>query len=108
MSFLTSLFAHTETPTLITSPLDMVTRTASLASNPDEIDPLLDDVRAITARLDAGQMPTSTDAHTLFTVYLKLESYLTNHETLRIFTPQQLRARLSPELQQQITAFEAH
>lgn len=108
MSFLSALFSPAKPSTLISNSLDLVTRTAGLASRPDEIDPLLDKVRSITARLGPDQTPSAKDTQALFAVYLQLEDYLGTRETIRSFTKQQLRARLSKELQQQLTDFETH
>lgn len=82
--------------------VDMITSTAGLASNSQAIDPLLDDMRAITAKLKPGEQPSSTDAQSIVSVYLKLEKYLTKNEPLRTFTQQELRARLDPKLQKLI------
>lgn len=82
-----------------TTVIDMVVYTAGLVSNSREIDPLLDDVRTVTAKLDPGENPSPNDTKRLVSVYLKLEQYLIEKEAIRAFTQQELRRHLSPELQ---------
>lgn len=89
----------------IDTALDMVTYAASLASNPDAIDPLLDRVRVISASLSPGQVPSTRDTEVLFDVYLHIESYLTTKEVLRTFTTQNLRVQFTPELRQRLEAY---
>lgn len=107
MSLLRSLFsAQRETKTIETT-LDMVTYAAGLASNPADIDPLLDRVRSITARLGPGQSPSAEDDQSLVDVYLQVEQYLTLKEPIRAFSKVGLRARLAPELRHRIEEHEA-
>ncbi len=107
MSLFGSLFGAKEHTSSIGSVLDLVTYAASLASNQDEIDPVLDKVRAISSRLGPGQMPAPTDEEVLLDVYMRIEDYLTTREPIRTFTKNELRVRLSPELLQRLTAYEA-
>lgn len=86
--------------------IDMVTSTASLASNSADIDPLLDSVRTITSQLKPGQDPSARDSQSLISTYLKLEQYLLSREPIRVYTKQELRARLNPSLQKMIIAEE--
>lgn len=88
------------------TPIDLVTYAASLASNSQEIDPLLDDVRAITAKLQPGESPSKRDGETLFQTYLKIEQYLVTKETVRNYTRNELREHLDPTLQEQLFAHE--
>lgn len=64
---------------------------ARLASKPQEIDSMLDTLRVITA--EHGENPTlsPTEQKHLRTLYLNLETYLLERETLRRFTKQELR-----------------
>lgn len=82
--------------------LDMVLSTAALASNPQDIDPLLDKVRTITARVDQDQTLSPSDEQTLIEVYLELETYLTTKEPLKKFTTAMLRSRLTPALRDRL------
>lgn len=86
--------------------IDLVTYAASLASNSQEIDPLLDDVRAITAKLQPGESPTEHDGKTLFQTYLKIEQYLVTKETVRNYTRNELREHIDPTLQKQLFTYE--
>lgn len=84
----------------VNSVIDMVTSTAGLVSNTNEIDPLLDKVRIITVKLKPGETPLRKDTDELIDVYLEIEYHLTTKEAIRTFTIQELRARLSPSLKQ--------
>lgn len=86
--------------------IDMVIYAAGLVSNSQEIDPLLDDVRAVTAKLKPGASPSPSDTKQLVGVYLKLEQYLMNKEAIRTFTQHELRQHLTPELQKLVHASE--
>ena len=109
MSFLKNFFGSGQGTSLAKSKniLDLVTSTASLASNPTQIDPVLDSVRTISSRLTPGAPLSASDEETLFGVYLRLEKYLTNDEPIRTFTKDELRARLSPELLDRLAVYES-
>jgi hypothetical protein len=71
--------------------IDVITTVAALASNPSAIDPLLDEVRAITSQLGPQQTLSEAQQAKLADVYLKLESFLVNKEPVRQFREQDLR-----------------
>lgn len=108
MSLFSSLFNPTDSSAtkIITSPLDLVTNTASLASNLTDIDPLLDPVRKITATYSPEEALSLTDNEELFNVYLALEQYLTTNDPIRTFTKKELRSRLNPDLASKLAEYE--
>lgn len=109
MSLFGSLFGTTQkTSEDVKTVLDMVTYVAGLASNRQMVDPLLDPVRSITANLTPGQMPSPDDTKTLLGIYLKIEAYLITKEPIRAFTKEELRNHLTPQLRDQITAYETN
>lgn len=108
MSLLSSFFGTKPTSTGGGNALDLVTYTAGLASNPDDINPLLDKVRMVSARLKPGQAPSSTDEKELLVVYLQLENYLTTREPLRSFTKEELRKHLNGPLLTQLATYETN
>lgn len=71
--------------------IDVVTYLAAQASNPREIDPILDNVRDITSRYDPARPLTDEQQTVLAQVYLQLEQYLIQQEALRSFTKEGLR-----------------
>lgn len=77
--------------------LDAVMFTAGLVSKSGEIDKHLDRVRAITAQRSADQL-TKADIATLNEVYNYLEDYLVKKESLRAFTQESLRKKVSDYL----------
>ena len=103
MSFLGSIFGtKQQTNVPMNHILDVVTYVASLASNPDDIDPMLDKMRAITASLGPNQELSKADEQTLLQVYRQIEEYLVTKEPIRTFTKEELRTRIAPELRAQI------
>lgn len=85
--------------------IDMVTYAAGLVSNSSAIDPLLDDVRAITVRLRPDESLSGSDKQTLIKVYLKIEHYLVTQEPIRTYTPAELRSQLDPSLEKLVNAY---
>lgn len=89
---------HTDSPAKLhrkVTVLDVVLHTATLASNPREIDPILDKVRAITASFSRGHNLSRVDETALVDVYRKLERYLVSKESVRHYTPEGIRNILS-------------
>lgn len=87
--------------------IDTVTYAAGLASNSQDIDPLLDKLRAITAKLTPGEQPSDAETKSLVDVYLKLEQYLLTREAIRNYTRKEIRSQLDPSLQKQIIMYES-
>ena len=108
MSFLKSFFGSSQQISLTDAKtvLDLVTSTAALASNPAQIDPILDNLRAITSQVTPGQAVSDSNEPKIISIYLQLEKYLTAQEPIRSFTKEELRSRLAPELLQRVTAYE--
>ena len=78
------------------SAIDLLTYMASYASSPQDIDVILDEMRAVTAAKSKDNAAySSRDIHKLINVYRGLENYLITKEPLRIFTKDSLRAMLS-------------
>lgn len=73
------------------SPIDVVVYMTSLATNRTAINPLLDSVSMVTAKIAPGQKPSPDDEERLADIYLGLERYLTQAEPLRNFTKEELR-----------------
>jgi hypothetical protein len=84
-------------PTVLTpsQELEVIVYVANLASNPSDIDPILDEVRFITSRLQPGQAPSLEDQKVLDSVYTKLEDYLLHQDPLRVFTVDELHERIA-------------
>ena len=76
---------------------DSITTLATCASNPQDIDKLLDQMRVITANLSPGAPLHDADKQKLITTYMQLEAYLTSgKDPARVYTLNQLRERLNP------------
>ena len=78
--------------------LDAVTFIATLVSKPSDIDQQLDRVRSITAQRSAHEL-TQEDEAVLGEVYVYVEDYLVNKESLRSFTRESIREKLGNQLQ---------
>jgi hypothetical protein len=76
--------------------LDSITGIASLASRPEDIDPILDEMRKITASLEPGTSLRPDDKKALVNVYTQVEQYLIRNDPLRNFTIEELRQHSQP------------
>lgn len=85
------------------SHVDTIIYTAQLVSDPKAIEPILDNVRIITAKNNTNL--NTQDTQTLLEVYLKLENYLIEKEPLRHFTADSLRERLPSDFQEAVMRF---
>jgi|GEM_PF-4809284 len=81
----------------LTTSVDIISYVASLASKPQEIDPLLDDLRTITSKTSSGSL-TSTDQSKLRQVYLRVEDYLAKRDPFRTYEPDMLRELITRKL----------
>ncbi|HSE61377.1 MAG TPA: hypothetical protein VLA88_03715 [Candidatus Saccharimonadales bacterium] len=98
MSWLSSFFGTSETRPS-TSPegataVDVITYLASLASNPREIDPILDRLREVTVRQGKNTTLTEADQAALAEVFQQLLRYLVEREPLRAFTREEILAKV--------------
>jgi MFS family permease len=89
---------HTKKGATTVTSIDIVTCVAQLASNPLKIDPLLDKVRIITATSDHPDKLTASQEAELLAVYKSLEDYLVHQESVRKFTPEEVRQLVSKQL----------
>lgn len=85
-------------PAKLVSSLDVVVCAAQLASNIENIDPLLDRVRILTATADADHGLTDAQEAELLAIYKSLEEYLVHKEPVLQFTPQEVRQRVVKQL----------
>ncbi|HET8670525.1 MAG TPA: hypothetical protein VFM05_07850 [Candidatus Saccharimonadales bacterium] len=74
--------------------IDVITYSASLASDPRAIDQHLDSLRAITSRTAGHAALDGRDMQVLQATYNDIETYLVEHEPLRAFTRESLREQL--------------
>lgn len=77
-----------------TSVLDVDMYLASLASNPREIEPILDAVRVVTAQATVKEISSTKDIQKLQDVQTQLEAYLVTKERARAFTREELWQRI--------------
>lgn len=83
------------------SSIDIVTYATGLVSDPRNIDTILDRLRVITSQVTTGtsriQLPASSQEE-LKQIYLAIERYLLEKETIRAFTKDSLRQRIANDL----------
>lgn len=72
--------------------IDRIAYLASLVSEPQTVDTILDKLRIITSRTS---QPTAQDKQTLKSIQTELEDYLINKERLRTFTKASLDANMA-------------
>lgn len=77
------------------SSVDIVIFAANFASQPRDIDQLLDTVRVMTSRMREGTQLTPEDEGKLRETYLAIENYLLTREQARTFTKQSLRQTIA-------------
>lgn len=77
--------------------IDIVVYAGQLASNPQAVEGILDDLRVVTAIHQPSQL-TAEDHARLKQVYLNLETYLITKEPIRKFTQQSLRSEIAAQL----------
>jgi hypothetical protein len=80
--------------------IDSIITVAGLVSRPEEVEPILDDLRLITATKQSDHSLTNTEKQTLLTVYNRLEAYLTEKDPLRTVTRDELLSRVTPPFRQ--------
>ncbi|HEU4965931.1 MAG TPA: hypothetical protein VFT53_00430 [Candidatus Saccharimonadales bacterium] len=87
--------------------VNVVIAEAELVSNVAAVDPLLDQVRAITAKLGPNEPPSPAQEETLLGVYLDIETYLATRDPIRHFSKTDIRKHLRPALCRRIEQYEA-
>lgn len=97
MGWLKKFFApaKTITSTGSTSALEVITYLASLASSPQDIEPILEDLRELTAKAEPGKPLTQSAQMILARMYTELETHLVEKERLRQFSRESVRARIT-------------
>jgi hypothetical protein len=73
-----------------------------MASRPEEIDPIMDDLRLVTSNAHEGTPLTMEQKQRLLVVYRKLEDYLMQKDPLRTFSKEEIRDRIPPALAAQL------
>lgn len=81
-----------------TSSVDILLYVEDLASNPAEIDPIIDKLRAFTAENGARHTITAAEQVRLLAIYRELEDYLVTDEPLRKLTREEIRESVERHL----------
>lgn len=77
--------------------IDSIIAVAGLTATPQDIDPILDDLRILTSHKEPGRHFTVQEKQQLLGVYSRLEAYfLRDADPLRTFTPEQLHRYVAP------------
>lgn len=81
-----------------TSSIDIILYVEGLASNPAEIDPIIDKLRAFTAEVGARRAVTTMEQVRLLKIYRELEDYLVTDEPLRKLSREEIRQAIEHRL----------
>lgn len=76
--------------------IDTLLAVAGLASNPKEIDEIMDELRSVTASLSKQPNMTADQKRRLVNTFYQLEKYLTTKDPLRTFTVDEVREQVTP------------
>lgn len=76
--------------------IDSIVAVAGLASRPEAIDPILDDLRDITAAQEPDVAFSPSQQQRLLSIYRRLEAYLSADEPLRTVSRDELLGRVTP------------
>jgi hypothetical protein len=94
--------ATTSQDSQVRSAIDTAVYLASLASDRREIDPIIQPMRAITARLQSGVKATPDEVVTLYHICDQLEDYLVKRDRMRSFTRPSLKQRVAERFDPQV------
>ncbi len=83
--------------------IDSIMYLATLVSNTQAIDPILDRLRTITAKKNPENF-TTQDRQELLAVYRQLEDYLVTSDPIRTYSRQELRSHLTYDFQDALKA----
>lgn len=89
---------------IMTTALDLAKTAAGFASNQNDIEPLLYEIKQISSRPDALLRPE--DEATLFNIYLQIEQYLITADPIRTFNKEELRGKASRGLRARLEDYE--
>jgi hypothetical protein len=78
--------------------IDIIIAAAHKASSTSAVDPILDDLRIVTATMGPDKVLNSEDQALMEDTYHKLEYYLTEEEPIRRYTKEELRGLIRKEL----------
>jgi hypothetical protein len=92
-------------PEIMTTALDLAKTAAGFASNPDDIAPLLRDIKEITSESGRSLLSIENEA-ALFDIYLKIEHYLMTSDPIRAFNKEELRNKASRGLRARLEEYE--
>jgi hypothetical protein len=83
-----------------------ITHIASWASQPVDIDPILDDLRSITSRMnpDEKSAPTKEEKEAFKQIYIRLENYMAFNEPVRPISKSELRSAIAPALRELVVS----
>ena len=101
-----NFFGTSQESEIMTTALDLATTAASFASNTNDIEPLLREIKLISNQLPPGALITQEQEETIFDIYLKLEHYLTTADPIRKFNKNELRNKASRGLRARLEAYE--
>jgi hypothetical protein len=76
--------------------IDSIVSVAGLASRRQDVDPILDDLRGVTASLKPGMSLSADDKQRLMDTYKRLELYLQQKDPARTFSSDEILSQATP------------
>ncbi|HSX16925.1 MAG TPA: hypothetical protein VLH86_02385 [Patescibacteria group bacterium] len=76
--------------------IDSIVMVAGLASRREDVDPILDDLRGVTASLKPGTTMADADKQRLVQTYERLENYLLQKDPARTYTGDEVLSQTTP------------
>ncbi len=76
--------------------IDSIVSVGGLASQPQQVDVMMDNLRFITSRMEPGQTLTTSNKELLVKTYRQLEAYLGHKDPLRTFSKDEILSHVTP------------
>lgn len=91
---------------IMTTALDLANTAAGFASNQNDIEPLLYQIKQASNTPSSGTMLSSENEAALFNIYLQIEKYLMTSDPIRTFNKDELRNKASKGLRARLEDYE--
>ena len=99
-------FASQQQSEIMTTALDLANTAAGFASNQNDIEPLIYQLKQVSGLPSSGALLTPENEAALFNIYLQIEKYLTTSDPIRAFNKEELRSKASRGLRARLEDYE--
>jgi len=91
---------------IMTTALDLANTAASFASNQNDIEPFLYQIKQASSLPSSGALLSPENEAMLFDIYLQIEKYLMTSDPIRTFNKEELRNKASRGLRARLEEYE--